>query len=84
MPHYIIQLEDEDQFAVYSTIVDNLITDAMPAKAMNRWLEDQGYSYWLEKTVADDDQFLYWHDEGFAFAKLSDAYFCLPMEYWRD
>jgi len=83
MPHYIIQLEEDDEFAVYSTIVDNLITDAMPAQAMRWWLQENDYWFWLERQP--DMQYTYWHEaEGFTFAKLADGYYCLPMEFWRN
>jgi len=40
MPHYVTLLDDqsEDTFAVYSTIVDNLITETMGAASMKAWL----------------------------------------------
>ena len=49
MPHYVTQLDDRDDgfFAVYSTIVDNLITEEMPAEEMKQWLIDNEYTSWL-------------------------------------
>lgn len=60
MPHYITKLDDRHpaRFAVYSTIVDNLVTVPMTAPAMRRWLEGNGYDTWLtpydaEQVIAD-------------------------------
>lgn len=54
MPHYVLQLKrtartPEGGFAVYSTIVDNLITAPMSAKEMRSWLEEHEYTSWLSK-----------------------------------
>jgi hypothetical protein len=112
MPHYVLQLNDdegEDRFAIYSTIVDNLISPSMVAQAMlatltiderySSWLkpydaeelirqgEERGYGYSerMKKLLREEQtRYFYWHPLGFCFAKLSDAYFCLPRELWRD
>jgi hypothetical protein len=109
MPHYITQLDDQDpaadRYAIYSTVVDNLITHEMTAEQMLKCLqEDDRYETWLMNKedrhayfvreygadTADDigaqspDEYEYWHELGFAYVKLSDAYYVLPRSYWRD
>jgi hypothetical protein len=50
MPHYVLQLKrPKDTFAVYSTIVDNLITVPMSARDMRSWLVEHEYNSWLNK-----------------------------------
>lgn len=50
MPHYILELKKpKGEFAVYSTIVDNLITVPMSARAMKSWLKENEYSSWLKE-----------------------------------
>jgi hypothetical protein len=50
MPHYILELKrPKGEFAVYSTIVDNLITTPMSARAMKSWLQENEYSSWLKE-----------------------------------
>lgn len=50
MPHYVLELRrPKGQFAVYSTIVDNLITAPMDASEMRSWLEEREYDSWLKE-----------------------------------
>lgn len=108
MPHYLIQLEDEERFAVYSTVVDGLITAPMTAERTRQWVEeDERYSSWLtpydpdeaiaqqeryggtasdgmKNLLRDQARYFYFHAVGFCYAKLSDAYFCLPRQLWRN
>lgn len=54
MPHYVLELKrtsrtPEGGFAVYSTIVDNLITTDMSASEMKAWLVEHEYTSWLQK-----------------------------------
>ena len=54
MPHYVLELKrtartPEGGFAVYSTIVDNLITVPMSARDMRNWLVEHEYDSWLKQ-----------------------------------
>lgn len=50
MPHYVLELKrPKGEYAVYSTIVDNLITEPMTAEAMRAWLEEREYTSYLKK-----------------------------------
>lgn len=50
MPHYVLQLnKPRGKFAVYSTVVDNLITDPMSGPEMRTWLEEREYDTWLKQ-----------------------------------
>ena len=55
MPHYITQLEREGEFAVYSTIVDGLLTEPMTGAQMRAWLADNNYTSWLVSDNSDLD-----------------------------
>jgi hypothetical protein len=105
MPHYVLHLDDEkpDRYAVYSTVVDNLLTVPMTPRRMKNYLANRDYDSWLKpydaeevirewgngwsdgmkRLMHDQAPYFYWHEAGFCYAKLSDAYFCLPRCYWR-
>lgn len=46
MPHYPTDLDD-GYFAVYSTVMDGLISPEMTAEEMREWLEANSYDTWL-------------------------------------
>lgn len=50
MPHYPTQLDEfgDDQYAVYSTIVDNTISEDMTGSEMREHLEAKGMTHWLK------------------------------------
>lgn len=49
MPHYVTQLEGEDEFAIYSTIVDNVLTPTLSAFEMAEELKARGYDSWMSR-----------------------------------
>ena len=53
MPHYPLDLDD-GYFAVYSTIVDNLISPEMLPTEMRDWLEANNYDSWLTPYDAEE------------------------------
>src|SRR5262245_7865905 len=57
MPHYVIELDDRrgqpDTFAIYSTIVDGLLTEPMSADEMEQYLKANGYDSHLTETTVE-------------------------------
>lgn len=67
MPHYVTQLDDKDAdadcYAVYSTIVDNLISEEMCAEDMRTYLEYKEYGSWLLPPGDNSDLDERWPDD---------------------
>jgi len=59
MPHYLLELMDTDEeaplFAIYSTIVDNLLTEPMTATEALAYIKaDERYAAWLKPYDAEE------------------------------
>jgi len=83
MPHYVTLLDDqsEDTFAVYSTIVDNLITETMGAASMKAWLVENDYGAWLTQ---DPEYGLECYNESTRASIVKYRIESAERMYWHD
>jgi hypothetical protein len=89
MPHYVLELKRTSRtpdggFAVYSTIVDNLITPPMSAEEMKAYLVDRDYSSWLQKEPDTKEVLIekYGEDLGTSMFQWQEA--TQQWYYWHE